>query len=317
MLSTPKNLIWVMPAEGCGSVHRDKQPPTRTGGRSSFVSMLAVDKTEEKSCVQAAAPEDARYAIRVDALFKTFERDGQPLPTLHDVNFHARDGEFVSIIGPSGCGKSTLLNIIAGLDEPTSGSLSLYGRQDTTRLGSVGYMQQKDLLLPWRSVLDNATLGLELQGVPKREATARAQEHLARFGLEGFEKSYPHSLSGGMRQRAAFLRTVLADQEVFLLDEPFGALDALNRTRIHQWLTGLWESMQKTIVMVTHDVDEAIFLSDRVYVMTARPGAMKLVRDVEIPRPRSMDVIATRDFMRIKSALLDAIREEDHSEALP
>lgn len=317
MLSTPKNLIWVMPAEGCGSVHRDKQPPTRTGGRSPFVSMLAVGKTEERICGQAAASEDVRYAIRVDALFKTFERDGQPLPTLRDVNFHARDGEFVSIIGPSGCGKSTLLNIIAGLDEPTSGSLSLYGRQDTPRLGSVGYMQQKDLLLPWRSVLDNATLGLELQGVPKREATARAQEHLGRFGLEGFEKSYPHSLSGGMRQRAAFLRTVLADQEVFLLDEPFGALDALNRTRIHQWLTGLWESMQKTIVMVTHDVDEAIFLSDRVYVMTARPGAMKLVRDVEIPRPRSMDVIATRDFMRIKSALLDAIREEDHSEALP
>ena len=275
--------------------------------------MLAVDKTEERVAGQGAAGN----AIRVDGLSKTFERDGQPLPTLNSVNFYARDGEFVSIIGPSGCGKSTLLNIIAGLDEPTSGSLSLYGRQDITRLGSVGYMQQKDLLLPWRSVLDNATLGLELQGISKQEATARAQEHLGRFGLEGFEKSYPHSLSGGMRQRAAFLRTVLADQEVFLLDEPFGALDALNRTRIHQWLTGLWESMQKTIVMVTHDVDEAIFLSDRVYVMTARPGAMKVVRDVDIPRPRSMDVIATRDFMDIKSALLNAIREEDHSEDLP
>ena len=281
------------------------------------MSMLAVDKTEERSCGQETASHSARYAIRTDGLSKTFERDGQPLPTLNGVNFHARDGEFVSIIGPSGCGKSTLLNIIAGLDEPTSGSLSLYGRQDTTRLGSVGYMQQKDLLLPWRSVLDNAILGLELQGIPKQEATARAQEHLGRFGLEGFEKSYPHSLSGGMRQRAAFLRTVLADQEVFLLDEPFGALDALNRTRIHQWLTGLWDSMQKTIVMVTHDVDEAIFLSDRVYVMTARPGAMKMVRDVEISRPRSMDVIATREFMDIKSALLDAIREEDHSEDLP
>lgn len=317
MLSTPKNLIWVIPAEGCGSVHRDKQPPTRTGGRSSCVSMLAVDKTEERSCGREAASDSARYAIRTDGLSKTFERDGQPLPTLNSVNFHALDGEFVSIIGPSGCGKSTLLNIIAGLDEPTSGSLSLYGRQDTTRLGSVGYMQQKDLLLPWRSVLDNAILGLELQGIPKHEAKVRAQEHLGRFGLEGFEKSYPHSLSGGMRQRAAFLRTVLADQEVFLLDEPFGALDALNRTRIHQWLTGLWESMQKTIVMVTHDVDEAIFLSDRVYVMTARPGAMKMVSDVEIPRPRSMDVIATRDFMDIKSALLKSIREEDHLEDLP
>ena len=276
--------------------------------------MLTVDKTEKRSDERSASPDGARYAIRTDGLYKTFERDGRPLPTLRDVDFHARDGEFVSVIGPSGCGKSTLLNIIAGLDEPTSGSLSLYGRHDVSRLGSVGYMQQKDLLLPWRSVLDNAILGLELQGVPKREAMARAKEHLGRFGLEGFEKSYPHSLSGGMRQRAAFLRTVLADQEVFLLDEPFGALDALNRTRIHQWLTGLWESMRKTIVMVTHDVDEAIFLSDRVYVMTARPGAMKMVTRVEIPRPRSMEVIATREFMDIKAALLTAIREEDHSE---
>ncbi len=175
-------------------------------------------------------------------------------------------------------------------------------------------MQQKDLLLPWRSVLDNAILGLELQGVPRQVATARANEHMSRFGLDGFETSYPHKLSGGMRQRAAFLRTVLADQELFLLDEPFGALDALNRTRIHQWFTGLWESMRKTVVMVTHDVDEAIFLSDRVYVMTARPGTMKMVRDVDISRPRSTDVIVTREFMDIKSALLTAIREEDHSE---
>ena len=293
-----------------------KMPPTRSGGRFTFGLMLTVDKTEDRSDGRSESSDGARYAIRTDGLCKTFERDGQPLPTLNGVNFHARDGEFVSVIGPSGCGKSTLLNIIAGLDEPTSGSLSLYGRRDANRLGSVGYMQQKDLLLPWRSVLDNAILGLELQGVPKREAESRARRHLGRFGLEGFEKSYPHSLSGGMRQRAAFLRTVLADQEVFLLDEPFGALDALNRTRIHQWLTGLWESMQKTIVMVTHDVDEAIFLSDRVYVMTARPGAMKLDRNIGIPRPRSMDVIATPEFMEIKSALLTAIREEDHTEPI-
>ncbi len=282
--------------------------------------MLTVDNIDETSArygpVQGES-DGARRSIRTDGLFKTFEREGQPLPTLRGVNFHALEGEFVSIIGPSGCGKSTLLNIIAGLDEPTSGTLSLYGIRASARLGSVGYMQQKDLLLPWRSVLDNAILGLELQGVPRRDAIARAKEHMGRFGLDGFEKSYPRRLSGGMRQRAAFLRTVLADQEVFLLDEPFGALDALNRTRIHQWLTGLWESMNKTIVMVTHDVDEAIFLSDRVYVMTARPGTMKMVANVDIPRPRNMDVIATREFMDIKSALLTAIREEDHSENLP
>ena len=254
------------------------------------------------------------YAIEVQRLSKEMERDSQPLQVLSDVNFHVEDGEFVSVIGPSGCGKSTLLNIIAGLDTPTSGSLTLHGSHDRQRLGSVGYMQQKDLLMPWRSVMGNAILGLELQGVSRREASDRARQHLGRFGLEGFENAYPHELSGGMRQRAAFLRTVLADQEVFLLDEPFGALDALNRTQIHQWITGLWESMQKTIILVTHDVDEAILLSDRVYVMTARPGTMKLVQRVDLQRPRSMDVFSTPEFMAIKATLLTSIREEgeDH-----
>ena len=252
----------------------------------------------------------AIHAIEVQLLSREMERDSQPLPVLREVNFHVEDGEFVSIIGPSGCGKSTLLNIIAGLDSPTSGTVTLHGSQDSQRLGSVGYMQQKDLLMPWRSVMDNAILGLELQGVPKRDASDRARQHLGRFGLKGFENAYPHELSGGMRQRAAFLRTVLADQEVFLLDEPFGALDALNRTQIHQWITGLWESMQKTIILVTHDVDEAILLSDRVYVMTARPGTMKMVQRVDLPRPRSMDVISTAEFMAMKSTLLTSIREE-------
>ncbi len=244
------------------------------------------------------------------ALSKTLELDGQPFPVLTNVDFHAAQGEFVTIIGPSGCGKSTLLNIIAGLDEPTSGIVSLHGRRGRKRLGTVGYMQQKDLLLPWRSVMDNAILGLELQGVPRREAVARAGEHMGRFGLEGFERAYPSELSGGMRQRAAFLRTALADQEVFLLDEPFGALDALNRSQIHQWVMGLWKSLRKTIVLVTHDVDEAVFLSDRVYVMTARPGTMKVVREIDLDRPRSLDVVTAPEFVALKSALLTAIREE-------
>ena len=268
------------------------------------------DKRETDAAPTGQELQSAIYAIEVRRLSKEMERDSQPLTVLRDVNFHVEEGEFVSIIGPSGCGKSTLLNIIAGLDTPTSGSVTLHGSQNRQRLGSVGYMQQKDLLMPWRSVLDNATLGLELQGVSKREAVDRARQHLRRFGLEGFENAYPHELSGGMRQRAAFLRTVLADQEVFLLDEPFGALDALNRTQIHQWITGLWESMQKTIILVTHDVDEAILLSDRVHVMTARPGTMKLVQRVDLPRPRSMDVFSTAEFMAMKSTLLTSIREE-------
>ncbi len=254
-----------------------------------------------------------RYAIQTIGLSKTLTLEGRPLDVLRGVDFHANDGEFVSIIGPSGCGKSTLLNIIAGLDSPTSGVLSLHGRAGSARLGSVGYMQQKDLLMPWRSVLDNAVLGLEIQGVSRREAVSRASEHLGRFGLDGFEASYPHELSGGMRQRAAFLRTVLAGQDVFLLDEPFGALDALSRSQIHRWLTGLWESMNKTIVLVTHDVDEAILLSDRVYVMTARPGSMKTVQRIDIARPRSADMVTTPRFVDLKSALLTSIREDAHA----
>ena len=250
------------------------------------------------------------FAIRVSALCKTLYPDGRALPVLDGVDFHARRGEFVSIIGPSGCGKSTLLNIIAGLDSPTSGEVALDGASGADRLGAVGYMQQKDLLMPWRSVLGNAILGLEIQGVPKREAVARAREHLARFGLDGFESAYPHELSGGMRQRAAFLRTALAGNDVFLLDEPFGALDALNRSRIHRWLTGIWESMNKTIALVTHDVDEAILLSDRVYVMTARPGSMKMVRRVDMARPRAADAATSPEFVGLKADLLAAIREE-------
>ena len=277
---------------------------------------MTTDTFDRTTAKTAGSGDIAPPAIRTERLSKTFENDGQPLSVLSEVDFHAEEGEFVAIIGPSGCGKSTLLNIIAGLDEPTSGALSLGGAAQNGphgsggRLGSVGYMQQKDLLMPWRSVLDNATLGLEIRGVPKREAQARAREHLPRFGLAGFEGTYPHELSGGMRQRAAFLRTALADQEVFLLDEPFGALDALNRAQIHEWLTGLWESMRKTIVLVTHDVDEAIFLSDRVYVMTARPGTMKMALPVELPRPRSVDALESAEFMRLKAALLKAIREE-------
>jgi ABC-type nitrate/sulfonate/bicarbonate transport system ATPase subunit len=248
--------------------------------------------------------------IRVEGVSKRYLQDGRPMLALDDVDFYARDGELVSIIGPSGCGKSTLLNIIAGLEQPNSGAIYLNGRHAVDRLGTMGYMQQKDLLLPWRSVLDNAILGLEIQGVPRSEARSRALEHMEQFGLKGFEKEYPFALSGGMRQRAAFLRTVLTDQEVFLLDEPFGALDALNRAQAQEWLLGLWESLQKTIVLVTHDVDEAVFLSDRVYVMTARPGRIKLILDVELPRPRTLDMTIGLSFISMKSALLTAIREE-------
>jgi ABC-type nitrate/sulfonate/bicarbonate transport system ATPase subunit len=249
-------------------------------------------------------------AVQVDAVYKSFNVDGRREPVLAGVNLAAGLGEFVSIIGPSGCGKSTLLNIIAGLDQPDAGTVEVEGQPSTQRLGRIGYMQQKDLLLPWRTVLDNAALGLELQGVPRRQARRRALQLTGLFGLKGYEKQYPFALSGGMRQRAAFLRTMLLDQGVVLLDEPFGALDALTRVQMQEWLMELWGSLGRTIILITHDVDEAILLSDRIYVLTARPGRTKAVMEVDLPRPRNYRATTEPFFNRLKSDLLASLREE-------
>ena len=248
--------------------------------------------------------------IRLRGVSKSFGADGRSVHTLQGVDFHALDGEFIAIIGPSGCGKTTLLNIVAGLEQPDEGIIELDGRPAQRRLGAVGYMQQKDLLMPWRTVLDNVILALELRGVPRRKARERAAELMDSFGLKGFEKEYPFTLSGGMRQRAAFLRTVLTDKDVILLDEPFGALDALTRAQMQEWLLELWDSLGKTIVFITHDVDEAILLSDRVYLLTARPGRVKLVMEVDLPRPRSYYSVTDESFTRLKAELLAALREE-------
>ena len=258
---------------------------------------------------------DTTTKIRVESLDKSFNVDGYRQLVLDDIQLTVGEGEFVSIIGPSGCGKSTLLNIVAGLDSPDSGTVTFEGNQGVSALGRVGYMQQKDLLLPWRTVLDNAILGLELHGVPRRQARTRALELTEFFGLKGFENQYPYALSGGMKQRAAFLRTMLMDQEIVLLDEPFGALDALTRVQMQEWLLELWDSLRKTIVLITHDMDEAILLSDRVYVLTQRPGRVTLVLDVDLPRPRSYEQVTEPQFARLKSRLLEPLREKRLDEA--
>jgi ABC-type nitrate/sulfonate/bicarbonate transport system ATPase subunit len=237
--------------------------------------------------------------------------DGRPVEVLDGVDFNVDEGEFVSLIGPSGCGKTTLLNCIAGLDEPDSGSIEMEGLAASRRLGRVGFMPQKDLLLPWRTVLDNAILGLELMGQPRVEARRRALALTETFGLGGFEDQYPSALSGGMRQRAAFLRTLLVDQDLVLLDEPFGALDAFTRGQMQEWLLSLWGSLGKTIVLVTHDVEEAVLLSDRVYVLTPRPAQVKLVLDIGLPRPRHYQMVTDGAFVSLKAKLLAALREEE------
>lgn len=245
-------------------------------------------------------------SIQVDGVSKSFGS----LNALDLVSLTAEPGEFVSLVGPSGCGKSTLFNVIAGLMEPDTGRVFLGGTDSTGIAGNVGYMLQRDLLLPWRTVLGNVVLGLEVQGVSRHDSYPRARELLARFGLSRFEKSYPASLSGGMRQRCAVIRTLLYDAPVLLLDEPFSALDAQTRLLMQEWLLEVWESLRKTVFYITHDVEEALFLSDRVYVMSARPG--RLIEDVrvELPRPRAYEVRADARFTELKVRLMDVIREQ-------
>jgi ABC-type nitrate/sulfonate/bicarbonate transport system ATPase subunit len=247
-----------------------------------------------------------QIALRVSNLSHTIETTD----VLRNVTLSVEHGEFVTLVGPSGCGKSTLLNIIAGLAEPDHGDVWLDAAQDGQRLGRVAYMPQRDALLPWRSVIDNAILGLEIAGIHRGEARERATRLLPRFGLEGFGERYPDTLSGGMRQRAAFLRTVLTERELLLLDEPFGALDALTRRSMQEWLLELWADLGRTIVMVTHDVEEALLLSDHVAVMTARPGRIKLVEPVQLSRPRHPDMVSEPVFVEQKARLLSALRAE-------
>ena len=248
---------------------------------------------------------------RVQALgvSTSFEReDGRELPVLRGVHVHAGAGEFVSIVGPSGCGKSTLCNVISGVTRPDRGRILIDGAEVSGRVGLVGYMPQKDLLLPWRTVLDNVVLGLEIMGVPRAEARADALPLFDEFGLAGFESAYPYALSGGMRQRAAFMRTVMFNKSVLVLDEPFGALDALTRASMQEWLLGLWAKLKLTILLVTHDVEEAVLLSDRVYVMSGRPGEIRAEVAVDLPRPRTYELAATPAFMERKLDILRTLR---------
>src|SRR3989338_973576 len=248
--------------------------------------------------------------VEVNQLSKSFSTEEGERKVLDNITFRVNTGEFVSVIGPSGCGKSTLLHIIAGIDEADGGEIKINGDANSPKLGHIGYMQQKDLLLPWRTVLDNVILGLELKGVAKLEARQKAIEHIETFGLKGFENQYPFVLSGGMRQRASFLRSVLLHQEVMLLDEPFGALDALTRHQMQEWLMNLWQKLGNTLVLVTHDTDEALLLSDRIYVMSKRPAKIIKELKVDLPRPRSHATITDPKFSKLKAELLAQLHEK-------
>jgi len=248
--------------------------------------------------------------VEINGLTKSFPTKEGTRNVLDNVSFRANTGGFVSVIGPSGCGKSTLLHIIAGIDKADSGEIKINDTTNFPRLGHVGYMQQKDLLLPWRTVLDNIILGLELRGVARSEARQKALEHIETFGLKGFENQYPFVLSGGMRQRASFLRSVLLHQKVMLLDEPFGALDALTRHQMQEWLVNLWRKLGNTIILVTHDTDEALLLSDKIYVLSARPAKIVMSLDVDLPRPRTHATVTEPKFAKLKAKLLAQLHEK-------
>ena len=226
------------------------------------------------------------------------------VPALDNVSFKVMPGEFVTIIGASGSGKSTLFNLGVGLLEPDEGEILIDGEKPENRAGMVGYMPQRDLLLPWRSILDNTIIPLEIQGIPKQESRQKALEMLPHFGLETFENEYPSALSGGMRQRAALLRTWLMGRSTLLLDEPFGALDALTRKELQNWLLRVWQEFGRTVMFITHDVEEAVYLADRVIVLSARPGKIKRELKIDLPRPRHQSIIAEPEFGKLVRELL-------------
>jgi ABC-type nitrate/sulfonate/bicarbonate transport system ATPase subunit len=236
-------------------------------------------------------------------------RFGETL-ALSEASLEVRAGEFVSIVGPSGCGKSTLFNVISGLLPPSSGRVTLDGRDVTGRTGHVGYMLQKDLLVPWRTVVGNIVLGAALTGGVRERDLAEAVELATRYGLGEFLDHYPHALSGGMRQRVALMRTLAVHRDVLLLDEPFGALDSQTRLEMQRWLLEVWSELDRTVLFVTHDVDEAVFLADRVVVMTPRPGRIADEIPVTIVRPRGLETLTSPEFISTKRRVLGLLYGE-------
>lgn len=231
---------------------------------------------------------------------------GDPTPTLQGISLEVAAGEFVALVGPSGCGKSTLLNVIAGLQEPDEGVVTVDGAP-ADRLGRVAYMHQRDLLMPWRTVRENARLGLEIRGSNRAAAEQLVDERARRFGLGEVLDRRPWQLSGGMRQRVALLRATLPETGVLLLDEPFGALDAITRSSLQGWLAGIMDQSDQSVVLVTHDVEEALLLADRVHVMAGGPGRIVDSINVGLERPRTSESTTTLEFTALKSRLIASL----------
>ena len=250
--------------------------------------------------------------LEAEKISMVFRSRGREVEALRQVSITVNSGEFVSIVGPSGCGKTTLLRIVAGVVQPESGRVLLDGDPVTKPGRERAMVFQQDSLLPWRTVMDNVTLGLQIAGLSKEERLEIGQRFIDLVGLTGFENSFPHELSGGMRQRANLSRALAVDPDILLMDEPFASLDAQTRELMQAELLKIWERSHKTVLFITHQIDEAIYLSDRVVVLSGRPGTVREVVNIDIPRPRALDVKRSNDFVgyvdRIWKLLEDDIR---------
>jgi NitT/TauT family transport system ATP-binding protein len=256
------------------------------------------------------AGDAGKVALEVAGLRKSYTKDGRELPVLEVEHFAAREGEFICIIGPSGCGKSTLLHIMGGFIVAEAGAIRVYGREVRGPGPDRGMMFQEFALFPWKTVAGNVAWGLEAQSVARPEIEVAVRKHLEMTGLADFAHHYPAELSGGMKQRAALARVLAFNPKVLLMDEPFGALDAQTRELMQEELTRLWERTGKTIVFVTHDIEEAVYLGDRVVVLTARPGRIREEIPIGLPRPRSLEIKKSARCHEYRNQIWDLIRSE-------
>lgn len=238
----------------------------------------------------------------IEQLTKSF--DG--IEVLKELSLHIQEDEFVAVLGPSGSGKSTLFHLIGGLYEPDEGTIALGGDKINGQKGSVSYMPQSPSLLPWRSILDNVLLGAELAG---RKDKGAALEMMDKAGLSGYERAYPHQLSGGMKQRTAFIRSLLSPQPLILLDEPFSALDEFTRSEMQKWLLDIWQSNKRSILFVTHNIEEALFLADRILVLSEKPAQVVAEFQVEFMRPRAEDITLTEEFLQYKKDIYKVLKK--------
>jgi NitT/TauT family transport system ATP-binding protein len=267
-------------------------------------SVEAVTETTERKLV-GTGTEAYRAAIVVDRVSKTFPLEGRQFLALEDVSFTVREGEFLAIIGPSGCGKTTLLRMIADIIPASEGTISIHGGSpaDVRRARRIGLVFQEPVLLPWRTTLENIELPLVIAGVRRGERRRRAREYLQLVGLDGFESAPPSALSGGMARRVGIARALVLEPEILLLDEPFGALDEITRQRMNRELLRIWSETETTALLVTHNVSEAAYLSDRVLVMGTQPGRVVAEVPIELPRPRSLELLEDTAFFRYTSQL--------------